>query len=618
MRLWFASDWTSQPDGTGPGERQPALRSSALGPPLPPKAWWSLAVTPDGTLLGFLAQDANRQTTILQTPIRWHSGEWHQIALSWSAQETVLFVDGLRAATGPAVSLSPLTSFTGIRGFCIGSDVHGGQVADGQFEEVFTFDRACTDLEVAADYARTAPLAALGSITVEEQNGMVAASLLRTTSLLSEGTETAMSAAQNGCGLWLKIGRPLNDTIPLLLTNTRPSQVYEIRATNRLGPSSDWPVLATVTAHDTFLETTINVQGEPNLFVLAVEHGRVDAANFEGMAYDPHIEVQPPDPMGAAGNNYFVELVNGQVAVYDKSGLCRGQLDNKAFFHVDGDLPSATHLVDPRLVYDHHASRWVATAVDSSTYQGSGNVILAISRDCSPLPLPTPNDDGNWVKHVIYFQTAGSTDATDFDTLGVDDNGIYVTAIRYPSMDHKILAARTSELYAVQTSQYLEDSGGSWYKIWTQSDAAVGARTIQPVVNFDSVEADGYALFVAKGPPEHLPYKGGSIRYRRLKWPGASGNPDWADGDWESLPTPSTDYRDYFDLDEGTTKAPQVGGTSIVKLGAEGTGATVGSALAMAVIRGARLWTCHHVGLDGPDPHYNGGLVDRTRSSGFL
>ena len=42
---------------------------------------------------------------------------------------------------------------------------------------MFTFDRACSDLEVAADYARTAPLAALGPITVEEENAMIAAAI---------------------------------------------------------------------------------------------------------------------------------------------------------------------------------------------------------------------------------------------------------------------------------------------------------------------------------------------------------------------------------------------------------------------------------------------------------
>ncbi len=183
IRLWFAPDWTSQPDGTGPGT---AIRLFEVGAwsATAAQGWWSLAVSPDGTLLGFLARDANGQTTILQAPTRWQAGEWHQVALNWSAKETVLFLDGLRAATGPAVSLSPLTSFSGVQGFCVGSDVHGGQLAGGQFEEVFTFDRACGDLELAADYARSAPLSALGPITLLEEQAMIAAAARNSSAVL--------------------------------------------------------------------------------------------------------------------------------------------------------------------------------------------------------------------------------------------------------------------------------------------------------------------------------------------------------------------------------------------------------------------------------------------------
>ena len=37
----------------------------------------------------------------------------------------------------------------------------------------------------------------------------------------------------------------------------------------------------------------------------------------------------------------------------------------------------------------------------------------------------------------------------------------------------------------------------------------------------------------------------------------------------------------------------------------------------MAVIRGQYLWTCHHVGLDGPDEAYNGEDVDRSAIQWF-
>ena len=90
IRWWFAPAWTSRPDGTGPGAASRLLEFGAWSATAA-QGWWSLAMSSDGTRLGFLAQDSNGQTTILQAPIRWLAGQWHQIALSWSAQETVLF-----------------------------------------------------------------------------------------------------------------------------------------------------------------------------------------------------------------------------------------------------------------------------------------------------------------------------------------------------------------------------------------------------------------------------------------------------------------------------------------------------------------------------------------------
>ncbi len=148
-------------------------------------------------------------------------------------------------------------------------------------------------------------------------------------------------------------------------------------------------------------------------------------------------------------------------------------------------------------------------------------------------------------------------------------------------------------------------------------------------MNFDAVAPEGYAWFVAKGPPEYLAvggtnyWRGGPIRYRRLQWTNDNTSAQWADANWWTLPEPANQapYRDYYDLD-GTNRtivpvpqtgisAPQQGGSTGIDLH------LVGSRLMMAAIRDRFLWTCHHVGLAGTNGTYNaedqtGTNVDRA------
>ena len=142
---------------------------------------------------------------------------------------------------------------------------------------------------------------------------------------------------------------------------------------------------------------------------------------------------------------------------------------------------------------------------------------------------------------------------------------------------------------------------------------------IQPVVNFDPVETNDFAWFVAKGPPDlGTNYQGGALLYRRLQW---SGTNAFLDNNWFTLATASTKYRDYYDLD-GTNisllpsfvtgmavYAPQTNGTPINLH-------PVGSRLAASIIRNGLLWTCQAIGLKGTNGTYVGDQfatnVDRT------
>jgi hypothetical protein len=203
----------------------------------------------------------------------------------------------------------------------------------------------------------------------------------------------------------------------------------------------------------------------------------------------------------------------------------------------------------------------------------------------------------------------------DFTTLGLDANGIYIRVLRYtPSSSnggHTVVAVKKPEIYQGQfLSTILKVTNGA--PVWT----------IQPAVSFDDVPTNGYAWFVAKGPPdqETTNYQGGELLYRRLHWLGT--NAEWVDTNWCAVSNSVSNYRDYYDLD-GTNVTTHAD-TGVV---ARASGGNIwlyeiGSRLAMTTIRNGFLWTCHTVGLNGTNGVYDsndplGTHVDRSAVQWF-
>jgi hypothetical protein len=122
----------------------------------------------------------------------------------------------------------------------------------------------------------------------------------------------------------------------------------------------------------------------------------------------------PPDTMGAAGTNQFVEFINGAFAVYNKAGVRQSLISDITFWENAG-ISSSTitaGLTDTRVIYDAGSGRWFATEL---TLDNTGNQVLVARSD-------TSNPSGTW--KALHF--TGSSGAADFDTLGVDAIGVYI------------------------------------------------------------------------------------------------------------------------------------------------------------------------------------------------
>jgi hypothetical protein len=412
-----------------------------------------------------------------------------------------------------------------------------------------------------------------------------------------------------GCSLWLGVSLS-NNVAAVTLNNTRQNQTYSIWSTEYPGPG-DW-VLETnvVGAIGNVTQTIIPMNQRTNLFLRASEvRDYVTSTVFQGLGFT-NTRVSVADTMGAVGPKHFVELLNGRnvntaIAVYDKSGTLISQTSMTNFFAVqgtDGTNYPAGDMADPRILFDHQSQRWVASAIQ----QSPAILILAVSNDENPTNLA-----GGWTKHLIRF--VPSPPGPDYDPLGVDANGIYLSTLRGPlgsNVGHTVLAIKKPEIYqGTNLCTVLDTTNVSW--------------TIQPAVNFDEVPADGYAWFVAKSAPvvSDTNYHGGALLYRRLQWQGT--NAVWADVEWLEAANPGLSYQDYYEF-SGTNfygfplrgiEAPQLGATNGVNL------YFVGSRLMLALIRNGSLWTCHMVGLSGTNGTYvgddSGTNIDRSAIQWF-
>ena len=304
----------------------------------------------------------------------------------------------------------------------------------------------------------------------------------------------------------------------------------------------------------------------------------------------------PPDTDGAVGLTNFVEILNTNIAVYDKiQGTRIDRLPTAKFFAFTDsggtNYPTGTPY-DPRVLYDQQSGCWVACAYDG----GSQQALFAYKPDMNPLPLT------NWNRMVLYLAKAG--DKSDSPTLGVDDNGVYLSMLRwipgFPNQvdDNITVCLRKPGVYQGNTKMTLLDTTTNDLMTWK----------VQPVVNLDSSSLGGWAWCVAKGLPQGTGtnYQPGTFYYRRIQWSGDVAS--WADlNGWQQLSL--TNSTRYFDFDSNPTAAPgapQLGGSKRVSLG------FTGSRPQMAVIRNGYLWTCQHVGLDNTSGTYGG---DETGST---
>ncbi|KYK27468.1 hypothetical protein AYK20_02640 [Thermoplasmatales archaeon SG8-52-1] len=248
----------------------------------------------------------------------------------------------------------------------------------------------------------------------------------------------------------------------------------------------------------------------------------------------------PPDSCGAAGPNHFVEVVNRNFAVYNKS--TGEELIN---ILLGAFLPESNG--DPRVLYDQYSDRWFIIVCDFNT-----KLFLAVSKSSDPT--------GSWFK-CSFVVSEGSDQGKwpDYPTLGVDEDGIYTAA-------YMIGGSSGMSIFALEKAPLIDEdpSLGDIYAF----RELTWEGAIQPVHTFGTTEGE---YFVSRGSST-------TLRVRVLT--GLLSTPVLTELGFVNIPSHSE-----------PPDAPALGSTVPLD--------TVGHRLMNAVYRDGYIWTAHCIDVGG-------------------
>ena len=156
VMFWFASDWSSASlGGTGPGDPYGALIETGSYTSDASVGWWSIYVDSNADNIYFSAQNnSGLQTNYLSAPIAWTNGAFHLIAVTYTATNSQLFLDGTNAANGPGVTIYPNDTILS-NGFWIGSASNGIAQCHGAISELTTYNYPLDSNTINATFTLT-------------------------------------------------------------------------------------------------------------------------------------------------------------------------------------------------------------------------------------------------------------------------------------------------------------------------------------------------------------------------------------------------------------------------------------------------------------------------------
>ena len=132
----------------------------------------------------------------------------------------------------------------------------------------------------------------------------------------------------------------------------------------------------------------------------------------------------PPDSMGAVGPTQVLVIVNGRIKVFDKAGVLGAlNVSTNTFF---SSVRNGFTASDPHVRYDRLSGRWFLTMINAPPGLAPNRVMIAVSSGS------TITDTSSFTFFQFQHDQVGGTpnadtgNFADYDTLGVDQNALYV------------------------------------------------------------------------------------------------------------------------------------------------------------------------------------------------
>ena len=150
--VWINPNWASTniTGGTGPGTYARVIEVGTFSTNATTE-WWSLYFSPDGCNLLLSAEAGGTLTNYIAAPVSFASNAWENIAVTYSATNTALYINGFLAGDGPGMTVYP-GSTTLSNGFFVGSDSSGSSQFNGLMDDLVSYNIELDSTTVFATY----------------------------------------------------------------------------------------------------------------------------------------------------------------------------------------------------------------------------------------------------------------------------------------------------------------------------------------------------------------------------------------------------------------------------------------------------------------------------------
>lgn len=183
----------------------------------------------------------------------------------------------------------------------------------------------------------------------------------------------------------------------------------------------------------------------------------------------------PPDPIGAAGPNHLLAVVNSMVELRTKAGALVWRQSLERFFGAQ-DTPWPDVPYDPKVVYDHYANRFLVVALDSD-FSSKSRILVAVSRDATP----TGPGAAHWVVRKIDAVTniGGERSFADYTGFEVDEDAVYMVSNMFGFQTFNYKGVR---LWIIAKAGFYSDGAISVKKRDPYASAGIATTTMPALV----------------------------------------------------------------------------------------------------------------------------------------